>query len=448
MKRYAKHFAAWFFAALLCVQSFTAGAFYTDDALHKAAAGIVEWKKETVGAGGDLLTSSFCQSAGSSAADWYAMALGRMGTESGERYLSALRDYVESRYRTENRLDAKRATEWHRIALTVLALGGDPTAFGTDADGVPIDLVADGTYNRARIAPLGAQGVNGYIWALLTLDAGHFTVPEGAVDTRASMIAAIGENQLENGGVALDGKIASVDVTAMAVTALASYYADEAYPSVRETIDRALAYLSARQNPEGDFSSFGQPNAESTAQVLIALCSLGIDPTADGRFVKEGHTVIDGMMAYRTADGGFAHVRSGNANSMASEQVLCALNAWERLHTGAQTFYDMRPRAVEPPPSSSTAAEAAAKPETSSAEATANTASTASSPAQPPTTAPSTEVATAPSLPTTTIEEAEKTETMPQSPAGFWWICVISVGAAAIVAGVVYRRHRGKERPT
>ena len=37
-----------------------------------------------------------------------------------------------------------KATEWHRITLAVQAQAGDPTAFGRDREGKPIDLVPRG----------------------------------------------------------------------------------------------------------------------------------------------------------------------------------------------------------------------------------------------------------------------------------------------------------------
>ena len=89
----------------------------------------LDWKKGTCDAGsGDLLSSGLLSSAGTSAADWYAFSVGRCGFEEDRfSYLSVLKQEVQKRYASSQRLDARKATEWHRIALTVLALGGDPT---------------------------------------------------------------------------------------------------------------------------------------------------------------------------------------------------------------------------------------------------------------------------------------------------------------------------------
>ncbi|WP_044665442.1 hypothetical protein [Syntrophaceticus schinkii] len=94
-------------------------------------------------------------------------------------------------------------------------------------------------------------------------------------------------------------------------------------------------------------------NVESTGQVLVALCALGIDPLTDQRFIKGGNTVIDGIMKYRRPDGGFIHsytydeenlsAKPDQSNSIASEQTLYALTAYYRYLVGYRSLYDFRP---------------------------------------------------------------------------------------------------------
>ena len=68
---------------------------------------------------------------GDSVSDWFAVAAGRSGEDvRTEGYRKSLSDYVTQKYRKEGGLDSVRATEWHRIALALLALGGDPTDVG------------------------------------------------------------------------------------------------------------------------------------------------------------------------------------------------------------------------------------------------------------------------------------------------------------------------------
>lgn len=79
-----------------------------------------------------------------------------------------------------------------------------------------------------------------------------------------------------------------------------------------------------QQTENGDFVSWGDPNAESTAQVLIALCSLGLDPETDARFIQNGRTLRDGLLSYRTREGLFRHTAEGPEDLMATEQAILA----------------------------------------------------------------------------------------------------------------------------
>ena len=154
---------------------------YTSDNFLSVADGIIAWKKADNGSKPDgyLINDKYLENAGTTPGDWYPIALGRLGIQdNNEGYLAVIKDRVEERYRESGRLSAAKATEWHRIALAVLAMGGDPTNFGTDENGAPINLIADGTYDRGKTTPLGRQGINGWIWGLITLDSMRYAVPE------------------------------------------------------------------------------------------------------------------------------------------------------------------------------------------------------------------------------------------------------------------------------
>jgi hypothetical protein len=124
----------------------------------------------------------------------------------------------------------------------------------------------------------------------------------------------------------------------MALQALAKYL-DRA--EAKAAADKAVAYLSKAQNGEGGYLSWGVENVESSAQVLTALCELGI-PADDPRFVKNGHTLIDNILSYRNADGSFRHTPSGDGDLQnASEQSFCALVAAQRARGGKSSLYRM-----------------------------------------------------------------------------------------------------------
>ena len=83
-------------------------------------------------------------------------------------------------------------------------------------------------------------------------------------------------------------------LTAKSVQALAPY---QHRKDVSAAIDKALDYLSEQQLPSGGFVKYGDEDVEEDAAVLEMLAALGISLT-DGRFTKDGHTVLDGMMGW------------------------------------------------------------------------------------------------------------------------------------------------------
>jgi hypothetical protein len=131
----------------------------------------------------------------------------------------------------------------------------------------------------------------------------------------------------------------------MAVQALAPYYQQE---EVKEKVDAALSILSESQLADGSFSYKGTGDtlvstAESTAQVITALCSLGINPETDERFVKQGNSAVDALIGfYDEESNSFCHTTQPDA--MATEQAVYALVSYDRLLAAKNTLYDMADR--------------------------------------------------------------------------------------------------------
>ena len=302
------------------------------------ASSIAAAEKTQLGVAQDapLLTEELLP-AGSSVSDWTALAMARAEVaDDYAGYLTRLQAYVERQYAENGCLHEVKATEYHRIALTAAALGGDPTSFGTKPDGTPIDLVAEGTYNWQGENDLGAQGLNGWIFALLAVDAVNADIPAGARYSRQDMLDAIVSAQLPEGGFSLGGGEMDVDITAMALQALAPYQAE-----LPEVIDAALNALSSAQLPTGGFESWGAQSSESCAQVLLALCELNIDPETDARFQKASGNVVTALLSFCTADGGIAHQQGGQADAMAGEQAMQALMALHLRQQGLGRFFDL-----------------------------------------------------------------------------------------------------------
>ncbi len=312
-----------------------------------------------------LLNDEFLENVGTTDGDWFPIAMGIYGyeTDTFNNYLSAIEDDVTEKYATSSKLDRNKATEWHRISLAVTAMGGDPTDVGGE------DLIADGTYNCV-VSSVDRQGINGTIWALIALDSMNYSIPSDAKYQREDLIALILERQMSDGGFTLGGSstndlASDPDITAMALQALAPYKdSTETYiayggeeKTVGQVIEESLNQMSLIQEDDGDFSSWGTQNVESTAQMLIALTSLGIDPYEDERFIKNGNTLIDGILKYKTEDGGFAHsfindpenpsAVAGESNRMASEQAVLGLISYYKLINNDGRLYDFTEKVDE-----------------------------------------------------------------------------------------------------
>ena len=285
-----------------------------------------------------LLDKTDVFTAGDSISDWVAFGVAGSGrADRGADYLAALKEYVSNEYVQNGGLDAIKSTEWHRISLAILALGGNPLAFGTDCAGNAINLIADGTY--AFDGEIVLQGTNGPIFALITLDAGVYDVPDGSRYTRESLRDMILAAQSESGAFGLSRGADNVDITGMALCALAPY-TDIA--EVQTAVDAAVDYLSRQQSPYGDYLYNGDRSSESVSQIIIGLCALGIDPESDSRFMKSGISLYEALFRFRNEDGSFRHLvdKQEGSDIMATEQALRALLAVRKLRNGGGSIYD------------------------------------------------------------------------------------------------------------
>jgi hypothetical protein len=169
-----------------------------------------------------------------------------------------------------------------------------------------------------------------YIWGLLLLSCGA----DGAQQAPAELAREIAMLRKQDGGFALSGESSNADVTAMAITALAPYRDDA---DVAAAIESSLAFLSSAQTASGGFMSYGEENCESAAQVVIALCTLGIDPESDTRFIKNGNSALDSVRSF-SLGGGYAHTAGGAESEMATAQALHAFTAMHLLSVGGSLF--------------------------------------------------------------------------------------------------------------
>ena len=239
--------------------------------------------------------------------EWYAIALAQQGGYDLSACRAALEDYVAA-------AKVRSATTRQKLALTLLALGSEHDFIET--------TLADS---------IGKQGVMSWAWGLHLLNNGC----ESQGYTAGEVVETLLSLRKADGGWAITGTASDVDATAMVLQALAPHQDDEA---VAAAVEEAVALLSQRQLASGGFASYGIENAESAAQVIIALCALNIDPV-DARFVKNGASMLEALAAFRLADGSYCHELGGAYNENATAQAYLAEVAYARYKAGEGSLY-------------------------------------------------------------------------------------------------------------
>lgn len=272
--------------------------------LHKnGCSSIQEW-----------IDGNLTQNAGQSS-EWNAIVLARSGDHDFSAYKAALEKYI-----SENNIPS--ATSRMKNALALLAVGGNKQI---------ADDIAESS--------VGEQGIMSLIYGLHLLNNGC-SCSRYTVDSLTEEMLAL---QFDDGGWAIMGENGDIDVTAMSVQALAPQYSEN--EKVSASIDKALDFLSAKQQDDGGYKSFGTANPESASQVLIAVSAVGAD-IGDTRFVKNGNDLIDGIIKFRLDDGSFSHTEGGDTNDTATVQAYLALTAYT-LSLEGERLYDFPAKDVQ-----------------------------------------------------------------------------------------------------
>ena len=273
--------------------------------------------------------------------EWAVLGLARAGVELSDAYIQAYYDkvvaYVQKNMGADGVLVDPEShnptvTDNERIILALTAIGKDPANVG----GKNL-LTALQDKDIMKVTDTSNTDISGLVFGLLALNSRNYTS-----DTSWLAQAILGQQNTDGSwSASADTKsVGDVDMTAMALQALAPYYKDGGNETVNTAVEKALNWLS------GKYRS-GYDSSESCAQVVIALSALNLDANTDARFTKtvEGKTlsVLGNLLQYRVAEnGGFKHQFADKAvNEMATEQALCAMAAYARFTEKANALYDM-----------------------------------------------------------------------------------------------------------
>ena len=273
--------------------------------------------------------------------EWAVLGLARAKVPLSEAYIAAYYEkvvaYVQKNMGADGVLVDPESrnptvTDNERIILALTAIGKDPANVG----GKNL-LTALQDKDIMKVTDTSNTDINGLVMGLLALNSRNYTS-----DT-SWLVQAVLAQQNKDGSWSASAEtksVGDVDMTAMALQALAPYYKDGGNETVNTAVEKALNWLS------GKYQS-GYDSSESCAQVVIALSALNLDANTDARFTKtvEGKTlsVLGNLLQYRVAEnGGFKHQFADKAvNEMATEQALCAMAAYARFTEKANALYDM-----------------------------------------------------------------------------------------------------------
>lgn len=287
---------------------------------------------ENINHGLSYLNSRPCNAYGN---EWTIFTILRCGgtisEENKTAYISNLKDDLDADGQLSSN-NQGQPTDYARVILTLGMLGEDP------ADFQGYNLV-ETLYNWNNLNNLT---INQISWTLLALDSKQYDIPEDAKWSRETLINLLVSKQNEDGGFASWGSTSDVDMTAMVLQALVPYN-DASRAEVQPVFEGGISYLQSQINEDAGFESWGNENACSTAQVLILLPMLGMDPADSNGFVKDQKNMITNLEGYRDeTDGGFLWQKgSPYSKDGSTYQVVLALESCRRFANNENSVYDL-----------------------------------------------------------------------------------------------------------
>lgn len=274
--------------------------------------------------------------------EWAVLGLARAGVALSDEYIQAYYDkvvaYVKANIGSDGVLVDPEShnptvTDNERIILALTAIGKDPANVGDKNL-----LTALQNKDIMQVTNTSDTDINGLVFGLLALNSGNYT------QDSYWLVQAILTQQNADGSWsanAVTKPVGDVDMTAMALQALAPYYNEGGDTTVNAAVDKALQWLSAK------YKGTGYTSAESCAQVVVALSALQLNANSDSSFVKtvDGAptSVLGDLLRYYLGEGqGFKHAASlKTADQKATEQALYAMAAYERYCRRTKALYDM-----------------------------------------------------------------------------------------------------------
>ena len=265
---------------------------------------------------------------------WGILEMVKLGKKDSLTQLSAYEESAKQITVKEN----AAATDIEKAIIVLSALGYDASEL--TINGEKINAIE-------KMLACNLNSANANVFALCALDSGKYYIPKDSAVTRESLVKSLLERRTADKGWTFFGSEADADMTSMAVQSLAPYYlaanakeaelTEDTYNEVKNAVEEALLCLSGMQKSDGTYG-----NANSSAMVLMSLASVGVDGNTDENFIKDGKSVLYGIMRFALEDNsGFGYTNNTSLNAMATEQGFRALVSYSKLREteGAYNIY-------------------------------------------------------------------------------------------------------------
>lgn len=212
-------------------------------------------------------------------------------------------------------------TTIERVILTLTALGLDATDFcGQD---LTAWLYENQNWNNYVSSDL--------IWGLIALDSGKYTAADGY---REALIQHLTEYQKQDTGAFFYShgyNADDVDMTAMAMIALAPYKDSNA--TAKKMYDAGWKYIESNRDDQGNYGGKSYDPCCTNAYVVIAKC-------ATGQTGGDLDATVAWMLKNYLGKKGFN--LNGEYNGISTYQGLLAMDAYQRASAGATKLFDVK----------------------------------------------------------------------------------------------------------
>lgn len=256
--------------------------------------------------------------------DWTVFATARYGNDS---YVDDYKNYIGNA--VSKNFDSLYLSDYARIALAVMSVGLNPKDIGGKN---LLAAIAETDYKAEAYT-------GGLFYALIALDAANYDE-----EAQNALLEVILATQREDGGFNSYAEVdpsaywtvsGEPDSTGMALQALAVFAGND---KVDAAIEKAVNFAKTTQLADGGYGAWGT-SAESTAQIMLGLCAVGIDPLG-ADFTKGNNNMLTSLSSFINEDGG-ARCWDGSSNIMTSYQLLMAVDACERFSENDEGIYDL-----------------------------------------------------------------------------------------------------------